>query len=65
MALVKGIIITVVLLFTGNFALQEYIRLSATHDVIDNCAAATVLNVKALLVGPLQPVQNVVIVTVG
>ncbi|MAI46333.1 MAG: hypothetical protein CBC34_010275 [Hyphomicrobiaceae bacterium TMED74] len=34
MALVKGIIITVVLLFTGNFALQEYIRLSAKHDVI-------------------------------
>ncbi|MEM9356447.1 MAG: hypothetical protein AAGB04_09550 [Pseudomonadota bacterium] len=34
MAFVKGIIVTIALLFTGNFALQEYIRQSATHAVI-------------------------------
>ena len=34
MSVIKGIIVTIVLLFTGNFALQEYIRLNATHGVI-------------------------------
>ncbi len=34
MAFLKGIVITIALLFTGNFALQEYIRQNATQSVI-------------------------------